>query len=144
MKIAVAKARRSSSSLGRQSLLEPRSSEVQAQTSLWSRFARWAHGACLLQDMTLEWTCCGTPSLDSEVHLGRVESFELSISACAHCGALWLDVCSVATTVVRTAPLSRTDAEAILAAAPGPERRALMQSWLRRHLQQAGSRALRS
>jgi hypothetical protein len=139
-------------SLGQQSLLDchyapqavPRSSEVRAETSLWSRFAGWAYAARRPQDMTLEWTCCGTPLLDpAEAYLGRVESFELSISSCAHCGALWLDVCSVATTVTRTEPLTQTEAEAFLAAAPGTERLAMMQAWLRRHLQQAGLPAVR-
>ena len=114
---------------------------MQAGTSLWSRFAGWARAARQPQDMTLEWSCCGTPMLDpAEAYLGRVESFELSISACAHCGALWLGLRSVATTVTRSEPLSRTDAEAFLAAAPGLERRAVMQEWLQRRLQPAGSR----
>jgi hypothetical protein len=113
---------------------------MQARTSLWSRFAGWAYAARQPQDMTLEWTCCGTPMLDPvEAYLGRVDSFELSISACAHCGALWLGMRSVATTVIRSEPLSKTDAEAFLAAAPGIERRAMMQAWLRRHLQPAPS-----
>lgn len=71
-----------------------------------------------------------------EAYLGRVESSELSISSCAHCGMLWLGVRSVATTVMRTEPLSGTDAEAFLAAAPGNERRAIMRAWLQRRLRQ--------
>lgn len=92
-----------------------RSSET--RTSLWSRFSEWVYAARQPQDMTLEWTCCGTPMLEAgEAYLGRVDSFELAISACAHCGMLWLGFRSVATTVTRSEPLSHADAEAFLAA----------------------------
>jgi len=115
------------------------------KTSLWPRFAGWVRAARQPQDMTLEWSCCGTPMLDSgEAYLGRIERFELSISSCAHCGMLWLGVRSVATTVMRTEPLARADAEAFLAATPGIERRTLMHAWLRQHLRQAGTRAAES
>ena len=77
-----------------------------------------------------------------EAYLGRVESFELSIRSCAHCGALWLDARSVATTVLRSEPLSGRDAEAFLAAAPGNERRAVMRAWLRRTLHHAAPQAV--
>lgn len=95
------------------------------------------------QDMTLEWSCCGTPMLDpDEAYLGRVDSFELSIDSCAHCGMLWLGIRSLATTVMRTEPFSRTDAAAFLGAKPGIERRALMRAWLERRTQPDGSRAV--
>jgi len=115
--------------------------EMQARTSLWSRFAGWANVARQPQDMTLEWTCCGTPGRDpTEAYLGRVDAYELTIHACVHCGALWLQVQSVATTLTRSEPLSRVDAEAFLDAAAGTERRTIMRSWLQRHLQPAGVR----
>lgn len=77
-----------------------------ARSSLWSRFAEWVYAALPPRDMSLEWTCCGTPMLDpAEAYLGRVESFELSISSCAHCGMLWLGIRSLVTTVTRTDPL---------------------------------------
>lgn len=108
------------------------------RTNLWSRFSEWVCAARQPQDMSLEWTCYGTPMIEpSEAYLGRVESFELSISACAHCGMLWLGVRSVATTVMRTEPLPGTDAEAFLAASPGVERRAMMREWLQRNLKQS-------
>ena len=114
---------------------------MQARTSLWSRFAGWANAARQPQDMTLEWTCCGTPArARTEAYLGRVDSYELTIHSCVHCGTLWLQVQSVATTVARSEPLSRADAEAFLAAAPGTERRTMMHAWLQRQLQLAASR----
>ena len=67
----------------------------------------------------------------AEACLGRIEQFELTINACAHCGMLWLGTRSAATGAMRTEPLSRADAEAFLAASPGIERRALMRAWLR-------------
>lgn len=73
----------------------------------------------------------------SEAYLGRVESSDLTISSCAHCGMLCLVIRSVARTVMRTEPLSARDAEAFLSAAPGIERRVIMRAWLRRHLRQA-------
>ena len=113
-----------------------------ANTSLWSRFAEWVYVGRQPQDMTLEWSCCGTPKLDpGEAYLGRVDSSELSINACAHCGMLWLGIRSLATTVTRTEPFSRTDAEAFLGATPGIERRALMRAWLQRRTRPDGSRA---
>lgn len=116
-------------------------SEAPTQPSLWSRFAAWVDACGRPQDMTLHWTCCGTPMRHpAEAYLGRVESSELTISSCTHCGALWLGLCSVATTVMRSEPLSRTDAEAFLAASSGNERRAMMHAWLERH---ARSRAAR-
>ncbi|MDM0074824.1 hypothetical protein QTH90_10560 [Variovorax sp. J2P1-59] len=106
--------------------------------SLWSRFSGWVYAGRQPQDMTLEWSCCGTPTLDpDEAYLGRVESSELSIDSCAHCGMLWLSVRSVATTVTRTTPLSPADAEAFLAAAPGFDRREIMRAWLLQLWQQA-------
>jgi hypothetical protein len=115
---------------------------MQARTSLWSRFAGWANAARRPQDMSLEWTCCGTPGRDpTEAYLGRVDAYKFAIHSCVHCGALWLQVQSVATTVARSEPLSGADAEAFLAAAPGIERRKMMRAWLQRHLQPTGSRA---
>jgi len=114
---------------------------MQARKSLWSRFAGWANAARQPQDMTLEWTCCGTPGRDPiEAYLGRVDAYELTIHSCVHCGALWLQVQSVATTVTRSEPLAGVDAEAFLAATPGTERRTMMRTWLQRHLQLARSR----
>lgn len=112
-------------------------------SGLWSRFAEWGRAVRQVPDqMAPEWTCCGTPLRDSvEGYLGRIESYEISINACAHCGAFWLGGYSLATSMMRFMPLAQADAEAFLAAAPGGERRAIMRTWLVQYLKQAKSQS---
>lgn len=110
-------------------------------TSLGSRFAEWGRAVRPLPGrIALEWTCCDTPVRDPvEGYLGRIESHELSISVCAHCGAFWLGGYSLATSMMHFEPLAQADAQAFLVAAPGGERRAIMRTWLVQYLQQAKS-----
>jgi hypothetical protein len=57
----------------------------------------WAGRFGYRQDMSLEWSCCGTPMLDPMVEeMGRPDSFSLTMYRCSHCGARWLGAGSLA------------------------------------------------
>jgi hypothetical protein len=100
--------------------------------NLLSQFAAWAKKTQPAIDMTSEWSCCGTPHLAPvETELGRIESSDLWMSTCGHCGARWLNVVSLANDTSRWQPITRNDVHALLAATPGPERDALLKTWLR-------------
>ncbi|RQO41165.1 hypothetical protein DBV14_28770 [Variovorax sp. KBW07] len=108
---------------------------------LWSRFGEWVRALRQPQDMSLEWSCCGTPMSDAaEAYLGRIDSHELSVHTCTHCGTFWLGSCSLATHVMRFEPLALAEAEAFLAATPGIERRTMMRAWLERRMHRTDQR----
>lgn len=109
--------------------------------TLWSRFGEWVRALRQPQDMSLEWSCCGTPMSDAaEAYLGRIDSHELSVHTCTHCGTFWLGSCSLATHVMRFEPLALAEAEAFLAATPGIERRTMMRAWLERRMHRTHQR----
>ena len=58
---------------------------------LWYRAATWAKEAQARPDMTLFWSCCGTPSLGHTMELGRHGTNHMQLASCSHCGADWLN-----------------------------------------------------
>jgi hypothetical protein len=58
--------------------------------TLWYRAAAWARQARARPDMTLWWSCCGTPSLGAQTSIGRHGARDVLVASCAHCGAEWL------------------------------------------------------
>lgn len=100
--------------------------------NLLSQLAAWATKTQPSIDMTNEWSCCGTPRLDPvETELGRIESSELWMASCGHCGARWLNVISLTDYTSHWQPIARNDVHALLASTPGPERDALLKTWMR-------------
>lgn len=60
--------------------------------TLWHRAAVWARQARARPDMTLLWSCCGTPALGEQSLLGRHGGRDVRVAACSHCGAEWLSL----------------------------------------------------
>ncbi|SFQ52229.1 hypothetical protein SAMN05216567_11865 [Variovorax sp. OK605] len=60
--------------------------------TLWYRAAAWARQARARPDMTLWWSCCGTPSLGAQTSIGRHGARDVLVASCAHCGAEWLSL----------------------------------------------------
>lgn len=60
--------------------------------TLWYRAAAWARQAGARPDMTLLWSCCGTPSLGEQTLLGRHGARDVRVATCGHCGAEWLSL----------------------------------------------------
>ncbi len=105
----------------------PRTGIVQAWKSCWSRLIAWARALQADPDMTIEWSCCGTPMLGSvKAVMGRHETSLLAISSCSHCGARWLRSFSTGGPETRWQPIDRLHAEALLDTLPGPARDALL------------------
>ncbi len=76
----------------------PTSGEGDARApGLWSGLLEWARHLRQHRDMTMDWSCCGTPMLDSfAMDLGRPDAFPLVMYTCSHCGARWLGASAVA------------------------------------------------
>jgi hypothetical protein len=105
--------------------------------SAWSRWIAWAKSLEQTQDMSFEWTCCGTPMLDrAQVDLGRVAKYDLVLHACAHCGMRWMHVSSNAADVkpTRWVPVAQQHLGMLLVARPGIEQTSALQAWVDKHV----------
>lgn len=64
--------------------------------TLWYRAAAWAREARARPDMTLLWSCCGTPALGAQTLVGRHGGRDVLVASCSHCGAEWLSMSQAA------------------------------------------------
>jgi hypothetical protein len=94
---------------------------LQANRNLRDRLIGKFQHFLQLPDMSLEWTCCGAPTLDLEQSkLGSIASSALSIYSCAHCGRKWLAVQLIGVrNNIRFTPLSDGGENALLVASSG-------------------------
>ena len=60
--------------------------------TLWYRAAAWVRQARARPDMTLLWSCCGTPALGEQAVLGRHGARDVRVASCSHCGMEWMRV----------------------------------------------------
>ena len=60
--------------------------------TLWYRAAAWVRQARARPDMTLHWSCCGTPALGEQAVLGRHGARDVRVASCSHCGMEWMRV----------------------------------------------------
>lgn len=60
--------------------------------TLWYRAAAWVRQVQARPDMTLLWSCCGTPSLGEQTLVGHHGARDVRVASCAHCGAEWLSL----------------------------------------------------
>lgn len=79
--------------------------------TLWYRAAAWVRQNRARPDMTLFWSCCGTPALGEQTLVKRHGGRAVLVASCAHCGADWLSR-SQAENPGDWQPLKRTDATA--------------------------------
>jgi hypothetical protein len=100
------------------------SMRMNTNNALWRRAAAWAGQVRARPDMTLLWTCCGTPTLGTQALLGHAGRHELRLASCSHCGAQWLYLMQANDWL----PLTRDDAAA-LRATHGTARAALLARW---------------
>jgi len=78
--------------------------------TLWYRAAAsWVRQTRARPDMTLFWSCCGTPALGEQTHVGRHGGRDVLVASCAHCGAEWLSL-SQAESPADWQPLKRSEA----------------------------------
>jgi hypothetical protein len=79
--------------------------------------------------------CCRTPRLSaSKDGLGQARGFEFTHATCTSCGAHWLEVYCVATSVPGFERISDQEASAMLAEQSVEAHKALMKGWADRHL----------
>lgn len=97
--------------------------------TLWYRAAAWARQAQARPDMTLYWSCCGAPALDEQTMLGHVETGNVLVASCGHCGARWMSI-SQAEDPTDWRPLNADDTIAIRMAGD-ITRAALLNAWAR-------------
>jgi len=105
--------------------------------SLLTLWDAWTTALARPRDMTLDWTCCGTPMLDrKQVGLGRAAGYDLVLHACAHCGMRWMNVSSNAADVKppRWVPVSHRHLGTLLAARPGIEQATALRVWVDKHV----------
>jgi hypothetical protein len=83
----------------------------------------------------IELTCCSSPKWDSNyVDLGREDACDLLLGRCNNCGAYWLNVFQDATGYTGYEPVSDDDAQMMLTLTSGPELKAFMKAWTRKHM----------
>lgn len=95
--------------------------------TLWYRAAAWARQARARPDMTLYWSCCGTPALGEQTLLGHHGTGNVLVASCSHCGARWMSI-SRAEAPTDWRPLNTRDAIAIRKAGD-ITRTALLTAW---------------
>ena len=79
--------------------------------------------------------CCKTPGLSrSTMDLGHASGFEFSHATCTGCGAHWLSVFCVASSVSGMERVSDEDAGAMLAPQSPEALKKVMKAWADRHL----------
>jgi hypothetical protein len=104
--------------------------------TLWYRAAAWARQVHARPDMSLWWSCCGTPSLGAQTLVARHGARDLLVASCAHCGSEWLSLSS-AEAPEDWQPLRHGNAAAARATC-GPLRSAEEQrAWRRRKMRDA-------
>lgn len=91
--------------------------------------ASWVRQARARPDMTLHWSCCGTPALDKQAMLGHAKAGSVLVASCSHCGARWVSI-SRAKDTTDWRPLNVDDAVAIRMA-DDITRTALLNAWTR-------------
>ena len=79
--------------------------------TLWYRAAAWVRQTQARPDMTLFWSCCGTPTLGDQTLIGRHGGRDALVASCSHCGAQWLSL-SQAENPSDWQPLKRSEATA--------------------------------
>jgi hypothetical protein len=79
--------------------------------------------------------CCSKPQLSaSKEELGSARGFEFTHATCTSCGAHWLQVYCVATSIPGFERVSDQDAKAMLAEHSVEEHKKIMQAWADQHL----------
>ena len=74
-------------------------------------------------------TCCKNSSWVSELDLGHAAGFKYMLGKCERCGACWMNVFCVASSITGFEPVSVADAERMKAIPAGPELKTFMRSW---------------
>jgi hypothetical protein len=79
-------------------------------------------------------TCCSTPSWVPDRDLGQAAGFDYLLGKCGSCGADWMNVFCVATSITGWEPVTLADVERMKAVQTGAELKALMRAWGNDHL----------
>lgn len=78
--------------------------------------------------------CCQNPSWRTELDLGSAGGFEFILGQCAACGADWMNVFCVATSITGYEMVSASDVERLKAIQDWRELKAFMRQWGDAHL----------
>ena len=80
------------------------------------------------------WNCCTRPQqLGEMTDMGHANSFELDLASCGTCGAYWASLFCVANGKSGWERVTDADAQALLDAPEGPERKAVLRDWIDTH-----------
>jgi hypothetical protein len=82
----------------------------------------------LAATMTLM-TCCEKPTWVPKRDLAHASGFEYLLGECGRCGAAWMNVFCVATSITGYERVTLTDVEAIRLIEDGPGLKAFMKRW---------------
>ncbi len=80
--------------------------------------------------------CCIFSKWDQNTarDLGRVGDFEFVLGRCSKCGRYWMSAYCVAVSTNGYEPVSDEDAQKMLALPPGPELKAFLKEWEKKHI----------
>jgi len=78
--------------------------------------------------------CCAAPRRsDHTVDMGHAAAFDLTLAACAACGADWMELHCEAASAGDAVRVAGDVAARMRALPPGAERKAYLKAWLRDH-----------